>query len=144
MKTIIRLVSIAVRCAWETPLALLGFGRLTDVKTSAMVRGGMVKYPDTVDVDICIGCGVCSRVCPMKCITMKPLPERILLREGQYKDKYPEIDSGQCMFCFQCHDNCPVFMVHHKAAAIHPRGIRKTGLKAQDLFKPASGGAKDA
>jgi len=126
------------------PRILFGTGRLTDPAVRKAIVEGGVEYPVTVDVDLCMGCGLCSRICPMKCIEMKPLPEKIMLRENQYKDIYPEIESARCMFCFQCHDNCPVYTVHNKAAAIHPRGVRKTGIKAQDLFKADAGGATNA
>ena len=113
---------------------LLGADRQTDREMRRSVLAGLVKYPETVDVDLCLGCGVCSLICPMKCITMKPLQKKVMLAENQYKERYPEIDTVKCMFCFQCHDNCPVYVVHHRPAAIHPRGIRKTGMKAEELF----------
>jgi len=122
------------------PRILFGAGRLTDQAINDRLMSGKYKYPETVDVDLCLGCGVCSRICPMKCITMKPLPEKVKLREGQYKDKYPEINHGQCMFCFQCHDNCPTLVAYGRQAAIHPRGNRKSGIKAEDLFKQIKAG----
>ncbi|MFH1055460.1 MAG: 4Fe-4S dicluster domain-containing protein [Candidatus Altiarchaeota archaeon] len=128
--------------AHNVPKILLGTGRLTDKGIRKTILSGKVKYPDTVDVDLCMGCGVCSRICPVKCITMKPLPEKVKLREGQYKEKYPEIDHEKCMFCFQCHDTCPMYVAHRQQAAIHPRGVRKSGVKAWELFKDMDEKAK--
>jgi energy-converting hydrogenase B subunit L len=142
MNPILQLIKHAVFGVRNIPRILLGTSSLTDGQMRRRILAGQVKYPDTVDVDLCLGCGLCSKICPTKCITMKPLPEKIKLREGQYKDKYPELNPGQCIFCFQCHDNCPTFTVHQEAAAIHPRGVRKTGLKAEDLFKRMDSKAK--
>ncbi|MBU0762850.1 MAG: 4Fe-4S binding protein [Candidatus Altiarchaeota archaeon] len=116
------------------PKILFGTGRLVDKDMKKKIVSGENTYPKTVDVDLCLGCGVCSRICPMKCITMTPLPEKVELRPGQYKDKYPDLNSGSCCFCYQCHDNCPTYTVHKVDAAINPRGVRDTRLKAHDLF----------
>jgi energy-converting hydrogenase B subunit L len=135
MRAIIQSCRHLVFGLYNVSRILFGTGRLTDPEIRKRLLSGGVAYPETVDVDLCIGCGLCSRVCPAKCITMKPLPEKTRLREGQYKDKYPSLNPGQCVFCFQCHDNCPTYVVHRQAAAIHPRGVRKTGLRAEDLFR---------
>ncbi len=118
------------------PKILFNTGRLVDQDMKKRITSGNVKYPQTVDIDLCIGCSVCSRICPTKCITMKDLPEKVQLRENQYKTQYPEIDISRCCFCYQCHDSCPTFTVHKKHAAINPRNVTITGVKAQDLFKP--------
>jgi energy-converting hydrogenase B subunit L len=117
------------------PKILFGHRRLVDLEMRDKIVSGSVPALDTVDKDLCLGCGVCSHVCPTKAITMKPLTERIMLTENRFKEKIPEIDHMKCVYCFQCHDNCPVFTLHKLPAAIHPRGIKVTGIKAQDLFK---------
>lgn len=113
-----------------------GTSNLVDDSIKKSIVSGEYKYPQTVDINLCIGCGVCANVCPMKCIKMKPLGEKVEIRPGGFKDKYPELTEGMCCFCYQCHDSCPVYTVHKKDAAINPRGVRITGITARDLFKP--------
>ena len=43
--------------------------------------------------DACIGCGTCSRVCPMRCISME--------------DGRPVYDYGRCANCYACIHACP-------------------------------------
>ncbi|MEM2933985.1 MAG: NADH-quinone oxidoreductase subunit I [Methanocellales archaeon] len=69
-----------------------------------------INYPDVkyipyprfrarhyLNLDECVGCGVCAKVCPNKCIEMVQYKER----------KHPQIDLGRCMFCALCIDSCP-------------------------------------
>lgn len=46
-----------------------------------------------VDLGLCIGCGVCTRVCPTKAIS---------IIGGK-----AHIDQSKCMRCFNCERNCP-------------------------------------
>jgi NADH-quinone oxidoreductase chain I len=69
-----------------------------------------VKYPYEVlkpadryrgrlqlNMERCIGCGVCSFICPNRAIT--------LTEEGGRN--YPQLDIGRCCFCGLCVDYCP-------------------------------------
>jgi formate hydrogenlyase subunit 6/NADH:ubiquinone oxidoreductase subunit I len=94
-------------------------------------EGGLTS----VDVDLCIGCGVCEKVCPIKCITMEPLKEKEELRPGMIKDKRPVIDLGKCVKCMQCSNSCPTSKAYGKPSAINPMGLSISGIKASDLFK---------
>jgi energy-converting hydrogenase B subunit L len=115
-------------------MVVLGSGSLVDKDIREKITSGERLYPETVDKNLCIGCGVCARICPTKCITMKPLGEKVELRPGQFKEKYPELNPGACCFCYQCHDNCPTYTVHKVDAAINPRGVRSIGISAKELF----------
>ena len=44
----------------------------------------------------CIGCGLCERICPAKCIKVDK------------KKKQIEIDLTKCIFCGYCEEICPV------------------------------------
>jgi formate hydrogenlyase subunit 6/NADH:ubiquinone oxidoreductase subunit I len=50
-----------------------------------------------VDVNLCVGCGKCSRDCPSKAITMT---------EGEGK-KHPLFHLDRCLFCYFCAETCP-------------------------------------
>jgi len=50
-----------------------------------------------LDIEKCIGCGMCSRVCPNDAVKMV-----------EYNDKKcPEIHMGKCCFCGLCAEHCP-------------------------------------
>ncbi len=49
------------------------------------------------NIDLCIGCGLCSRDCPAKAIEMVEL-------EGK---KRPMFYLDRCVFCYQCAESCP-------------------------------------
>jgi len=49
--------------------------------------------------DKCSGCGLCSEVCPKKCIAMNENHEGFL---------YPEIDKSKCIECQACVKKCPI------------------------------------
>ncbi len=48
------------------------------------------------DIDLCIGCGLCSRDCPAKAIEMVEV-------EGK---KRPMFYLDRCVFCYQCAESC--------------------------------------
>lgn len=53
-------------------------------------------------IDRCIGCGVCARICPNRCIKLVELDDPKL-----GKVKRPQVDVGRCMMCGYCAEYCP-------------------------------------
>ena len=58
----------------------------------------------TFDIDSCIGCGLCTGICPNKAIELVNLPKEYRER---YFHTYPRIDLRKCCFCALCQDICP-------------------------------------
>ncbi|MFH1403586.1 MAG: 4Fe-4S binding protein [Candidatus Altiarchaeota archaeon] len=139
MRSLLRILKHVAFGVHNIPKILFGTSRLTDMEMRRNILSNSIPPLVTVDEDLCLGCGVCSHICPTKAITMRPLEERIELTDKRFKEKVPEIDHMKCVYCFQCHDNCPTFTLHKIAGSIHPRGVKVTGVKARDLFKRADG-----
>ena len=51
----------------------------------------------------CLGCGICRRMCPTKCITMVDSDDGT----GN-KVSRPQVNVGRCMMCGYCAEYCPV------------------------------------
>lgn len=56
------------------------------------------------DIDKCISCELCSKICPNCAIEMVVAPEQY---RDKYPKQYPKIDLGKCCFCGLCQDICP-------------------------------------
>ncbi|SHE47792.1 4Fe-4S binding protein [Caloramator proteoclasticus] len=57
----------------------------------------------TNDLEKCVGCGACKRICPFDAIKMK-----VIGKNEQGRDiKKPVVDYGRCSFCAFCVDVCP-------------------------------------
>jgi len=56
------------------------------------------------DIDKCISCGLCAKICPNRAIEMVGATEEC---KERYPKKYPRIDLGKCCFCALCQDICP-------------------------------------
>ena len=77
----------------------------------------------------CIGCSMCTKVCPANAIVMDPDTE------GQ-KPRKVELHTDRCCFCAQCNDVCPVGALSMTTDfAISSTGDRKAGNTRKDTGK---------
>lgn len=56
------------------------------------------------DIETCISCGSCAKICPNRAIKMVGVPTEF---KDKYPKTYPQIDLGKCCFCALCEDICP-------------------------------------
>jgi formate hydrogenlyase subunit 6/NADH:ubiquinone oxidoreductase subunit I len=81
------------------------------------------RYRGALEVDdnLCVGCGICAKVCPNTCIFMVPY-------EKGNPAMIPEIDLQHCMYCGLCVDYCP------PGAIYHTHVVKIVGFKRSDLY----------
>jgi len=92
-------------------------GILTQLLKNLFSKSMTVKFPHEsipipdgyrgehdYDINKCISCGLCAKICPNRAIEMVEASEEY--RE-QYQKTYPKIDLGKCCFCRLCEDICP-------------------------------------
>lgn len=80
------------------------------------------------DIMKCTGCGLCSVVCPKKCIKL------VSNKEGF---RYPQIDSSQCVDCKLCSKKCPV---NHSVTFNEPIEVYAGWSKDEEIRKESSSG----
>lgn len=67
-------------------------------------RGAQVLKRHEDGKERCVGCGLCSEVCPSRAITLET-------SEGEDHEKvvdYYMVDLGLCIYCGYCQEVCPV------------------------------------
>ncbi len=80
----------------------------------------------------CMGCGLCSEICPKRCISMIPDDEGFLA---------PKIDAEMCIDCGVCLKNCPAANAADSLFFGEPRSYFCGTIKDDDiLLKSSSGG----
>jgi NADH-quinone oxidoreductase subunit I/NAD(P)H-quinone oxidoreductase subunit I len=63
-----------------------------------------------VDINICTGCGLCQRTCPIQCIRLTV--ERDEETKKRYLTRF-DIDLSKCMDCGLCSEQCPTGAIRH-------------------------------
>ena len=108
--------------------------RVTDMEMRESILGGKVKPKDKVATDACIGCAGCSNTCPTGAITMIDLETPEKLMEGWTKTQIPELNSERCVFCYYCHDFCPVYALFGEKATIHPNDVGEVEMDLEKVI----------
>jgi len=68
----------------------------------------LLKFMDSEN-ERCIGCGLCEKICPAKCIRM----DTILNEDGRKKVPQYTINFGRCIYCGYCAEVCPELAIVH-------------------------------
>ena len=92
------------------------------IKTAANKRS-TYRYPDkklpvqkrsrgmlSLDMDNCIGCQLCYKICPSEAIRMQKINMHY---KHNVRDEAPSIDFNKCIFCGLCSEICPPKVLHH-------------------------------
>jgi energy-converting hydrogenase B subunit L len=109
--------------------------RVTDMEMRKAILDGKVKPKDKIAIDACIGCSGCSNACPTDAITMIDLETPEELMEGWTKTQIPKINSEKCVFCYYCHDFCPVYALFGEKATIHPNDVGKVEVDLEKMME---------
>jgi len=133
---VIRFFRIMLEGAYRNIARILfAADRATSIEIRNKVLTLSVEPPETVIDELCLGCGACANICPVEAITMVKLEKPVEIIPGYVKEQVPRIDLEKCIFCFNCHDFCPIFALFGEAAPIHPRHVGPAKMTLQELLK---------
>lgn len=81
----------------------------------------------TLDLERCIGCGICEKICPEKALS-RPIPPTV--QGGRLIAKIGvDIDDSKCTFCGECVPLCPM-----NAISIEIDGQEKVPVIEKEVF----------
>lgn len=97
-----------------------------------------------VDLDICTGCNMCAKTCPIDCIAVT------VEKQAESKQRFItrfDIDIGKCMFCGLCVEACPSGAIRHshefEGSVTDPRRLLlHFAARAHPCAKPPKKGAE--
>ncbi|MEM3192350.1 MAG: NADH-quinone oxidoreductase subunit I [Candidatus Parvarchaeota archaeon] len=67
----------------------------------------------SLDLENCIGCELCYRICPSDAIRMIKLDREKAGFKNNVRNEAPAIDFNKCIFCGLCSEICPPHVLHH-------------------------------
>ena len=67
-------------------------------------RGTLRQLCDAKGEEICDGCQICGRICPVQCISMEVYKDP---KDNKRKTSSYVVDFGRCMYCGLCVESCP-------------------------------------
>jgi len=97
------------KCHCEAFVSAKKFGFLVPVNTTS--------YIPVIDKHKCIGCGKCTKVCPMEAIKVETS------KEDNNRTNFAKLDENICLGCGVCVKNCPtnsINLVRRKEIIITP------------------------
>ncbi|MDR2966451.1 MAG: 4Fe-4S binding protein [Methanobacteriaceae archaeon] len=111
--------------------------RVTDMDIRKAILEGKIQPKDKIAIDACIGCAGCSNACPTGAITMIDLETPEKLMDNWTKSQIPNLNSEKCVFCYYCHDFCPVYALFGEKATIHPNDVGEVEINLEkSMDKP--------
>ncbi len=97
------------KCHCEAFVSAKKFGFLVPVNTTS--------YIPVIDKHKCIGCGKCTKVCPMEAIKVE------IPKEDNNRTNFAKLDENICLGCGVCVKNCPtnsINLMRRKESIITP------------------------
>ncbi len=67
----------------------------------------------SLDLENCIGCELCYRICPSDAIRMINVDKDKAKFKNNARNEAPAIDFNKCIFCGLCVEICPPHVLHH-------------------------------
>ncbi|CAL4319742.1 NADH-quinone oxidoreductase subunit I [Buchnera aphidicola (Thelaxes suberi)] len=75
----------------------------SSIPLSDRYRGRIILTLDPDGEERCVGCNLCSAVCPVDCISL----QKSTKKTGRWYAKFFRINFSRCIFCGLCEEACP-------------------------------------